>query len=141
MLKEKIFVPKATFVGIGLLAVFLIGILVLVVYFLTHQQIVVNVHHPPPTSGTSSPAQSAQGAIAPSPSMDADIETILTYLIQRKQALDQTYWSGEIQRALIDPHGWISQNGNFVYPKGRQTIDSLYLYYDEAVGEWNVEAY
>lgn len=140
MSKEKILVPKATFVGIGLLAVFLIGILVLVVYFLTHQQIVVNVHHNPPTSGTPSPAL---GSSAPpgSPSMDADIETILTYLIQRKQALDGTYWSGEIQRAFTDPHGWIRQNGNFVYPKGRQTIDSLNLYYDEAVGEWNVEAY
>lgn len=99
-----------------------------------------------------------------SPSQDADIETILSYLKTRGMSLDNISWSDDALRVLNDDTDWIrrraggarggagsaggflakgnegSSSSSFIYPRGIQTVEGFEVYYDEGEKKWNMRA-
>lgn len=77
-----------------------------------------------------------------SPGLQADLPSILTYLMKRGKALDNTPWSPDEWLILKDETDWIPlYTGNtpvFYYPKGIETTQSYEIYYDIGAKAWNV---
>lgn len=76
-----------------------------------------------------------------SPSPGADIESILSYLLERGHALDGTPWSTEIRTALTTRTAWQNSGGtppSYFYPSGLNTQSSFLIYYDDASGNWSI---
>lgn len=76
-----------------------------------------------------------------SPSPGADIESILSYLLERGHALDGTPWSTEIRTALTTRTAWQPSGGtppSYFYPSGLNTQSSFLIYYDDASGNWSI---
>ena len=113
------------------------------------------IQAPPPTVVTPAPAPVAstpppvQVATSPlllqSPSTDADLETILNYLLKRGGRLDGSAWSSEAQTALQNKTVWTGGSGQgstrtFIYPQGVNTQRSWQIFYDDASGRWNMRS-
>jgi hypothetical protein len=76
-----------------------------------------------------------------SPSPGADIESILSYLLERGHALDGTPWSSEVRTALRTRTAWQPSGGSppsYFYPSGLNTQSSFLLYYDDASNTWSI---
>jgi hypothetical protein len=83
--------------------------------------------------------------LIPSPPTDADLETILNYLIKRKGTLDGTLWSAEALTCLQNKTIWtggepgIGSLRVFVYPHGVNTEHSWQIAYDDFSGDWQLK--
>jgi len=76
-----------------------------------------------------------------SPSLDADIDTILLYLKSRRRSLDHFPWSKDEISILNDDASWIRlPNYSFYYPSGIRTTESFLIYFDQGSKEWNLRA-
>lgn len=80
----------------------------------------------------------------PSPATNADIETILNYLIARGGRLDGSVWGAEALRVLKNRTPWVcGGTGSLTtctYPAGVDTQTSWMIFYDDSTGKWNLRA-
>jgi hypothetical protein len=81
----------------------------------------------------------------PSPSTDADLETILNYLLKRGGRLDGAAWSSEAMTTLQNKTVWTGGGGTgstriFTYPQGTNTQHTWQIFYDDASGRWNLKS-
>lgn len=99
-----------------------------------------------PPAPTSAPVQVATSPLLlQSPSTDADLETILNYLLKRGGRLDGAAWSSEAQTTLQNKTVWnggggTGSNRTFTYPAGVNTQRTWQIFYDDASGRWNMRS-
>lgn len=76
----------------------------------------------------------------PTPSVSANVETVNNYLLQRGGTLGGTALSSAQRTALMNPTGWQSVGGAYVYKGGVNTQSSYVVAQNPSTGSWNIRS-